>query len=82
MRKLTREELEGLIDRIEYFTVANTTTTMCALILKSGFVVVGKSACINPSDFDTQLGEQIAREDALAQLWELEGYNRVVNKHA
>ena len=50
------------------------TTTLCFLVLKSGFTVVGKSACADPSEFDQVKGEKFAREDAIRQIWALEGY--------
>lgn len=49
--------------------------TLCVLVLKNGFTVVGKSACASPENFDEVLGAKIAREDARRQVWALEGYN-------
>lgn len=48
--------------------------TICVLVLHSGFTVVGKSACVSPENFDAEMGRRIAREDAIRQLWTLEGY--------
>jgi hypothetical protein len=48
--------------------------TICILVLKNGFTVVGKSACASPENFDRELGRKIAREDAKRQIWPLEGY--------
>lgn len=55
--------------------------TICVLVLKNGFTVVGKSACASPENFDAALGRKIAREDARRQIWALEGYalrNRLI----
>ena len=49
--------------------------TLCVLVLKNGFTIVGKSACASPANFDMELGRKIAREDARRQIWALEGYN-------
>lgn len=49
--------------------------TLCVLVLKNGFTVVGKSACASPENYDEALGIKIAREDARRQIWALEGYN-------
>lgn len=49
--------------------------TICILVLKNGFTVVGKSACASPANFDAGLGRKIAREDARNQIWALEGYH-------
>jgi hypothetical protein len=56
-------------------TVAMSCLTVCVLVLKNGFTVVGKSACASPENFDAELGRKIAREDARRQIWALEGYN-------
>lgn len=48
--------------------------TICVLVLKNGFTVVGKSACASPENFDADLGRKIALTDARQQIWALEGY--------
>jgi putative intracellular protease/amidase len=42
--------------------------TLCVLILKNGFVIVGKSACVNRANFNEETGKRLAREDALKQV--------------
>lgn len=48
--------------------------TFCVLILRNGYTVVGKSACVSPENFDAQKGREIARADALNGVWPLMGY--------
>ena len=48
--------------------------TICVLVLKNGFTVVGMSACASPENFDADIGRRIARADAVNQVWLLEGY--------
>lgn len=48
--------------------------TLCILVTTNGFTVVGKSACASPENFDEELGQKIALEDAKRQLWPLLGY--------
>lgn len=48
--------------------------TICVLVLKNGFTVVGTSACVNPGNFDEEKGREIAREKAVAGLWPLLGF--------
>lgn len=56
------------------------TTTMVAMAsLPSGFEVgIGKSACASPENFNAEVGEKIAtdnaRDAARANLWQFEGY--------
>lgn len=48
--------------------------TICVLVTKSGFTLVGKSACASPENYNAELGANIARDDAIRQLWPLMGY--------
>lgn len=50
------------------------TLTFCVLVLRNGFVVTGESACASPENFDAAIGRRIARENARAKIWALEGY--------
>lgn len=48
--------------------------TICVLVLRNGFTVTGESACASPENFDEELGREIARANAAAKIWPLEGY--------
>lgn len=48
--------------------------TFCVLVLKNGFTVTGESACASPENFDAEIGRRIARENAVAKVWPLMGY--------
>jgi len=48
--------------------------TICVLVLKNGYTVVGKSACASPENYNEEIGVKIARDDARRQIWALEGY--------
>lgn len=48
--------------------------TICVLALMNGFTIVGKSACASPENYNEEIGRRIAREDAVRQIWALEGY--------
>jgi len=48
--------------------------TVCILVMKNGFTVVGKSAPASPENFKAELGAKLAYEDCIRQLWPLLGY--------
>jgi len=48
--------------------------TFCVLKLKNGFTVTGESACASPENFDAEIGQKIARENAVQKIWPLMGY--------
>lgn len=55
--------------------------TFCVLTLRNGFTVVGKSACASPTNFDERVGRQVARGDAIRQIWPLMGYELRTQLH-
>jgi hypothetical protein len=52
-----------------------TLLTFCVLTLWNGFTVTGQSACVDPSNFDAEIGKRIARQNAVAQIWPLMGFD-------
>lgn len=48
--------------------------TICIIVMKNGFKVEGTSACVDPSNYNEEVGRQYAYENAFEKLWELEGY--------
>ena len=48
--------------------------TFCVLTLRNGFTVTGESACASPENFNAEIGRRIARENAVAKVLPLMGY--------
>jgi hypothetical protein len=48
--------------------------TLCIVELHNGFTIVGKSACASPVNYDREVGQKVALEDAKRQMWPLLGY--------
>lgn len=48
--------------------------TICLLVTRNGFTIIGKNAPASPDNFDAELGRKLAYEDAVRQLWPLMGY--------
>ena len=73
-----RVTLDSMKARIvsEEFLHPKTLPSMTIAVLQvdNGFILVGKSAPADPDNYDEDLGENFAREDALRQMWQLEGY--------
>lgn len=53
---------------------ATQVLTICIVQLNNGFVVTGESACASPENFDVEIGRKIARQNAVAKVWALMGY--------
>lgn len=48
--------------------------TFCVLVLRNGFTVTGESACASPENFNAEIGNKIARTNAVNKVWPLMGY--------
>lgn len=48
--------------------------TFCVLRLRNGCLVVGKSAVISRENFDSAKGREVARKNAIDQVWQLLGF--------
>ena len=72
--RVTPALVEAAIVGEYYHIPPNTTLTLCVLTLKNGFTVTGESACASPENFNKELGERIARDNAKNKIWALEGY--------
>lgn len=56
------------------FTPQHAVMTVCVLTMTNGYMLIGKSAPADAGNFNAELGQKFAREDAIRQLWPLEGY--------
>ena len=79
--RVTKEQIDAIMSDVTYYVqqIPDTTTTIAVAFDKDGFSLgVGMSACVDPANFNAELGEKYACEDAAKKaerkLWELEGY--------
>lgn len=72
---VTQEYINNLLDTAEVKEiVVFDKCLICAYKLENGFVIVESSACVDPKNFDLDIGRKICREHVENKLWELEGY--------
>lgn len=48
--------------------------TICIVVLKNGYTIVGTSACASPENYNQELGRKIAYENCIRQIWPLMGF--------
>ena len=72
---VTQEMIDSLIDTaiIDYRKLGSKTT-LVMVELSSGFVITESSSCVDPNNFDMQIGYDICINKIKDKLWELEGY--------
>lgn len=71
--RVTKEYMESRISSCD-FTRIGETHTHCRIVLDNGFSVTGESACVNPEDYNKEIGERIAYDNAFSSLWQLFGF--------
>lgn len=72
--KVTQEQIHAKIKSESYLVLPDGRTTICTLTLENGYTVHGYSACVDPAEFDIHQGRFYAFNDAMRQIWPLEGY--------
>ena len=72
--RLTPQQIDSIIVDKDFHVFGDTCLTVCCLTLLNGFTVTGESACASPANFNTEIGEKIAYENARDKIWMLEGY--------
>lgn len=83
--RVTVEQINELLDtaEIQEHTFFGKDHIVVYRLKKSGFTIVGRGACVDPANFDINIGRKVARENAEHQLWQLEGYllqNKLIGK--
>lgn len=72
--RITNADIDRAIIQELYHVFPGTTVTICALVLRNGYLTIGHSACADPANFNIDIGKKLARERAREQIWGLEGY--------
>lgn len=72
--RLRPEEIDRVIKIKQFYVFPGSQTTVCCLTLENGFTTIGYSGCIDPANFNQEIGEKVAFENARQAIWPLEGY--------
>lgn len=72
--RLTPALIDSKVKSVEFHVFAATCLTVCCMTLENGFTVTGESACASPENFNAEIGQKIAEEQARNKIWMLEGY--------
>lgn len=73
--RVSLEQLEASIETIEYLRPeAAPQFTIAVVKLRNGFIVTGESASADPANFNEELGQKFALENAKRKIWPLMGY--------
>jgi hypothetical protein len=72
--RLTPSLIDSTVASKAFHVFGETCLTVCCLTLRNGFTVTGESACASPENYNSEIGQKIAFENARDKVWMLEGY--------
>lgn len=72
---VTKSVIDELMESCDIaVTTAFDKCTIVACKLPNGFVIVESSSCVDPANYDEDMGVDICMKNIEKKLWELEGY--------
>lgn len=71
--RITAAYMEERIAKREFWRWG-PTLTLCKLTLDNGYTSVGQSACVNEANYNQEIGERVAYDNAFKNLWPLFGF--------
>ncbi len=72
--RVTPADLDRQVAKIQYHIFDGSQLTVCCITMTNGFTVTGESACASPENFDQEIGERVAFDNAKQKMWPLLGY--------
>lgn len=73
-QRITKDRILSLIKSEEYYVFPWKCLTVCCLTLENGFQIPGESCCASPENYNKELGEKLAKDDATHKVYQLEAY--------
>ena len=75
MNKVTHEQIAKLISEAKIdVTTVQEKCTVVTVTLKSGFILIESSACVDKANYNEEIGARCCMERIERKLWELECY--------
>jgi hypothetical protein len=59
---------------VESYPSSLALLTICVLVLKNGFTIIGQSTCASPLNYNKEIGQRLARTDAKGKIGAFMGY--------
>lgn len=74
--RVSEESIKTKIASVHYETLVmgETIGTLCIITMKNGWISTGFTAPADTRNFDKDVGQRYAYDNAFKPLWQLEGY--------
>jgi len=75
MNKVTIEEINNIMEETKFHVnhLLDKSTVVVAT-LPNGFTIVESSGCVDPTNYNPELGESLCKKRIKDKIWYLEGY--------
>ncbi|OUB10956.1 hypothetical protein BK708_30095 [Bacillus thuringiensis serovar yunnanensis] len=73
--KIIQEDINSILDKT-HWTVEefHGKCTVVVAKLPNGFILTESSACVDPTNYDVNIGIECCKERIIDKIWHLEGY--------
>ena len=80
--KISKDQILAAIEKVTYTVMPDERTTICSLSFCGGrFTIMGNSTCVSKENFNKEMGEKIAYENAINECWKYFGFMLAVDLH-
>ena|ERR1700756_241546 len=73
--RITLDYMKSRVADVEY--IERGVLNVCIIRMDNGWLLVGKSAPVDPSNYDAEYGRELAHDDALRQAWPLFAFSHL-----
>lgn len=70
--RVTEDSIKGKIDSVKF--LYDQQTTICLITMQNGFKFIGTSTPADARNYDADVGDRYAYDNAFKQIWTHEGY--------
>jgi hypothetical protein len=75
--RITLDDMKSRVAGVEY--IERGVLNVCLIQLDNGWWLVGKSAPVDPNNYNAEHGRELAFDDALRQAWPLLAFAHLEN---
>ena len=74
--RVTEEQIDAIMEGTDFsdLVAIHGKTTIVIAKLPNGFIIVESSSCVDPANYNHDLGVKLCKERIRDKLWMLEGY--------
>ncbi|PGS02126.1 Gp49 family protein [Bacillus pseudomycoides] len=72
---VTQQDIDNILEKTQWTVEGfHGKCTVVVAKLPNGFILTESSACVDPADYDMDIGMECCKERIVNKIWELEEY--------